>query len=324
MPNILYHASNFPPRFGTQLVGTHSLPVTWSELVWAAVTVGKPGIAYLLTYGMHSISDIIVRSHTIYANLRQTHVHVKRSALYDSLDPTEKGAASYFLGMMAAKIICARLLDTPYVFHLSMLRTLGGTSVLHTNSQPDLIGLDRSGNWIVAEAKGRTNGFSQPAMDMAKLQTRRLRMINGSYPSLRVAIQAYFAPELNFAVSDPEDHEDGADDVDFDVRVALKDYYSYTLGVTQTASETRNILGREYRFRSIEEVGISIGIDTTMPQGIENVIQTGNSLKFNQVNEAGGDDGQGTVIFPDGLAVSLDQRWSEPRMRRDPRTRRGS
>ena len=323
MPRIQYHATNFPPRYGAALSGTHNLTVTWAELVWAAITFGKPGLAHLLSHGMHSISDMIVRSHTVYANLHQTGLHLEKSALYEDLDPTEKGATSYFLGMMAAKIICSRLLDTPFVFHLSMLKTLGGTMVLHKKSQPDLIGLNSAGNWVVAEAKGRTNGYSPDAMTKAKLQTRQLRMINGTYPSLRVGIQAYFSPDLNFAVSDPDEYEDDAEDIEFDLRAAIHDYYSYVLGSSQVGRAPRKILGREYQFRAIEETGVSIGIDTTTLKRLE---QDGDfrapfANELAQVSVA--DDEQGTVTFPDGLAVSLDQRWSENRMRRDPRTRRG-
>lgn len=322
MPRIRYHASNFSPRYGPTLSGAHDLSVTWSELVWAAITVGKPGLAYLLSHGMHSVSDMIVRSHTVYANLRQSYSYFEKSALYEDLDPTEKGAASYFLGMMATKIICSRLLDTPHVFHLSMLKALGGKAVLHTKSQPDLIGRDRAGNWVVAEAKGRTNGFSAGAMSKAKLQTRQLRKINGTYPSLRVGIQAYFSPELNFAVSDPDEYDEGAADIEFDLRVALHDYYSYVLGSSQVARAPRLIFGREYLFRTFEETGVSIGIDAVSLKRLEEGVDLKSHKAYEPQEVVTGDDGQGTVAFSDGLAVSLDQRWSENRMHKDPRVRR--
>lgn len=323
MSHISYHASNFPPSYGAALSGTHNLAVTWPELVWAAITVGKPGHAYLLSHGMHSVSDMIVRSHTVYANLRQTHSYFVKSALYEDLDPTEKGAASYFLGMMATKIVCARLLDTPFVFHLSMLKTLGGSAVLYSKSQPDLIGRDRAGNWVVAEAKGRTNGFSTGAMSKAKLQTRQLRMINGTYPSLRVAIQAYFSPELNFAVSDPDEYDEGAEDIEFDTRVAIRDYYSYVLGSSQAARVPRMVRGREYLFRDVEETGVSIGVETATLKRLEQDFEFKDSQVYVPSQSLSGADGQGTVAFSDGLAVSLDQRWSENRMRQDPGTRKG-
>lgn len=323
MPWIQYHATNFPPRYGAALTGVHNLNVTWAELVWAAITVGKPGLAHLFLYGTHSINDMIVRSHAVYANLHQAGLYFEKSALYKDLDPTEKGAASYFLGMMAAKIICARLLDTPFVFHLSMLKTLGGTMVLHTKSQPDLIGLNRAGNWVVAEAKGRTNGYSPDAMTKAKIQTRQLRMINGIYPSLRVGIQAYFSPDLNFAVSDPDDYEDDAGDIDFDLRAAIYDYYSYVLDSAQVVHASRKVLGREYQFRTINEAGVSIGIDTAVLIRLGQGADFKDLFVYESLQQGVMDDGQGTVAFPDGLAVSLDQRWSENRMRLDPRARIG-
>src|ERR1035437_2264534 len=194
MPIIPYRASSFGSHWGAALTGSHLLRVTWEELVWSAVTVGKPGTAYLLAHGWHSISDVIVRSHTVYANLRQASGYCEKSSLYDDLDPTEKAATSYFMGMMAAKIICARLLQTPWLFHLSMFHALGGITMLDGKSQPDLIGLNQRGDWIIAEAKGRTNGYSAAAMNAAKAQTRKLRQINGTLPTLRVAVQAHFSP----------------------------------------------------------------------------------------------------------------------------------
>jgi hypothetical protein len=189
MPRITYTASNFAGHWGPRLTGMHEIQISWPELIWAAVTIGKPGVSYLLAHGWHSASDIIVRSHTVYANLRQVPSrHIEKSSLYVALDPTEKGATSYFIGMMAAKIVAARLLDTPWLFHLSMFHTLGGHTTLLGKSQPDLVGLNRTRGWVVVEAKGRTNGHSASAALAAKAQTRQLRQINGVSPILRVAV----------------------------------------------------------------------------------------------------------------------------------------
>jgi hypothetical protein len=158
-------------------------------------------------------------------------------------------------------------------------------------------------------------------MSKAKLQTRQLRTINGIYPSLRVGIQAYFSPELNFAVSDPDEYEEGAEDIEFDVRAAIQDYYSCVLGSSQIARVPRLILGREYLFRAIEEIGVSIGIDTETLKRLEQHSDLKDALANEPSHAVIGDDEQGTVVFADGLAVSLDQRWSEDRMRRDPRSR---
>ena len=120
MPDIAYVATNFGRHWGPALSGSGSLTVSWQELVWAAITVGKPGVAYLLAHGWHSVSDIVVRAHTVYANLQQNLNEFEKSSLYEESDPSEKRATSYFVGMMMAKIVALRLLNTPRLFHLSM------------------------------------------------------------------------------------------------------------------------------------------------------------------------------------------------------------
>src|SRR6266568_4288374 len=70
MPVVAYNASKFGGHWGSALAGSHSLSISWNELVWAAITIGKPGVAFLLAHGWHSVSDLIVRAHMVYANLR--------------------------------------------------------------------------------------------------------------------------------------------------------------------------------------------------------------------------------------------------------------
>jgi hypothetical protein len=222
--------------------------------------MGKPGVAYLLAHGWHSLSDLVVRAHTVYANLQQSYDRIEKSSLYIKLDPTEKGGISYFMGMLAAKVIGARLLDVPWLFHLSLLSATGGVATLKGKSEPDLVGLRRARDWVVAEAKGRTRGYSASAMLSAKLQTRQLRRINGSFPSLRVAIEACFSPSFHWALEDPEEFDDDAPDLDFDVDTALAMYYSAVVAATEQPSGVRRIQGREFVLREIPEVGVTVAL----------------------------------------------------------------
>ncbi|MCZ4317211.1 hypothetical protein O4H66_27745 [Comamonadaceae bacterium G21597-S1] len=321
MPLIAYGATNFKPHWGPLLAGAGLLTVTWQELVWAAITVGKPGVAHLLAHGWHSVSDNIVRSHMVYASLRQSSGQYEKSSLYGALDPTEKGATSYFMGMMAAKVLAARLLDTPWLFHLSMFRASGGILKLHTNSEPDLIGRTAMGGWVVMEAKGRTHGRSDRAMTAAKTQTRQLRRINGQFPVLRAAVQAYFQPEMRFAIDDPEEYEENAEDLNFNVRSAVEKYYSGFLRRDTQMLRDVSILGRRYIVQDHEEVGISVGVDSQVLERLaganDDALLKPLAEQANQI-EAGGP----FTIFPDGVALALDKRWSEPRMMRDPALRR--
>lgn len=320
MPRIPYTASKFGRHWGPKLYGRHQLNLTWNELVWAAMTMGKPGVAFLLAHGWHSISDLVVRSHTVYANLSENGRFIEKSSLYSGLDPTEKSGVSYFMGMLAAKVMGHRLLDVPWFFHLSMLNALGGTASLKGNSEPDLIGLRSNREWIVAEAKGRTWGHSKSAMEAAKKQTRQLRKINGQYPSLRVAVQASFSPKLHWAIEDPEEFDDNARDLQFNVENVLAMYYSASLSAIEQGQD-RAIGNRKFIVRELPEIGVSIGIDRevvarlderTMSQA-PNAFVEGAESQLHQ---------QEFVIFPDGLAIALDDRWSESRMSLDPWSRR--
>lgn len=283
--------------------------------------MGKPGVAFLLSHGWHSVSDLVVRSHTVYANLQENYSHLERSGLYSGLDPTEKSGVSYFMGMIAAKVLCARLLDTPWLFHVSMVNALGGTFALKGKSQPDLVGLRRNRNWIVAEAKGRTWGYSASAMAAAKRQTRQLRTINGQFPSLRVAVQASFNPKLEWAIEDPEEFDNDAPNLHFDLESAMMMYYSAPNEVASTG-QSRRIQQREYFIRELPEIGVTVGIDREVRDRLRKRTMSAGHLQmahYQTLNPKTHDD---FSVFSDGLAISLDQRWSAERMTRDPWARR--
>ena len=312
MTTIFCKRSAFGPSWGANFNGRHPLSAPWSTLVWAAITVGKPGLPFLTNHSWHSVSDIIVRSHMVYANLRESTGGYYKSSYYESLDPTEKGFVSYFLGMMAAKIVAADVLDVPWLFHLSMLQSLGGTATLIGRSAPDLIGLNRRMQWAVVEAKGRTNRHSSDAATAAKLQTRQLRKINGHFPFVRVAVQAFFSPELEFSVDDPDDYDDDAPDFQGNIDLAFERYYAYTVRAIHSNPKQMSIAGDEFRFGVIEELGISIGLPTKVLTMLEN-------RQFNSVarylSERRFTEGSG--VLPDGIAILLDNRWATEQMRLD-------
>ena len=219
--------------------------------------MGKPGVAFLLAHGWHSVSDWIVRSHTVYAHLGLIHGTVQKGRLYIQSDAHyEKCGISYFLGMLSAKILSARLLDVPWLFHVSMIGAIGGSITLKGKSEPDLIGGCGVMDWVVAEAKGRSFGYSSSAMTAAKLQTQQVRQINGSYPGLRVAVQAFFRPDLQWAIEDPDEIDTEAPDMAFDVSKALDSYYSAPIA-TLTRGRIRKLAGN-FIARTIPEVGITV------------------------------------------------------------------
>lgn len=47
---------------------------------------------------------------------------LRRTTAAKTLDPTEKGAVNYFLGMTFCKLFAAKLLHTPWLLHLDVFR----------------------------------------------------------------------------------------------------------------------------------------------------------------------------------------------------------
>lgn len=322
---IPYLASNFPASYSSTLFGRQILQCTWVDIVWAAITTGKPSHSSLLAHKWHSLADIIVRSHTIYANLRQESKYLKRSSLYDALDPTEKGAVSYFLGMAMAKLFATKQFDVAWLFHVSQATRHGTTITFSkgTKSQPDLIGQTTNGEWVIIEAKGRTNGLDLSAVAKAKAQTGMISTINGSIPSLRIALQVYFDEMLNVFIEDPIDTHEDAIAIDINYDDALYNYYAPAeLLITKGPVSVEEIAGINYATRTDENSGITIGLDESLINNIEKrdftkIRSEANQLRrnFNYLND-------GTVIYPDGLLVKLDARWSSKEMELDPVRRR--
>jgi hypothetical protein len=323
MLGVPYIATGFPKTAPTSLHGAHTLPVTWNDLIWAAVTVGKPGLGFLFAHGWHSISDIIVRVHTIYAALRESGDRFQRSTLYNAQDPSEKSSTSYFLGMAVAKLFAEKLLHTPWLFHISMTGSLNLAVRFRGALEPDLLGWRQDGSWLIAEAKGRTNGFSQAALDKAKLQTKAVTKVSGTKPSLRVAVQAHLDPGLSVRLHDPEPDEPGGRELDVDLQGALRRYYALATSVITGPTSRREIQGRQYDFGSLGDMGVALGMHTRVRAAIEAgnfrtlrdeaTVDTPTELKMDRIS-----------TYSDGLAIALDQRWSSERMTRQPTERSGA
>jgi hypothetical protein len=99
MPLINYVAEDFPEPFAA-VNGTNTLNVSWPFLVWSAISVGRAHLFDLFQYGQYSILEMIYRATMVWANLREdASGTIVRSEAYIGLDPSEKGAISYFFGL---------------------------------------------------------------------------------------------------------------------------------------------------------------------------------------------------------------------------------
>lgn len=203
MPSINYIANGFPGPFAA-VNGTHTINVTWPFLIRSAISVGRAELIHIVQHGEYSLFEIVYRAAMIFANLRQDEAgQITRSEAYDGLDPSEKGAISYFVGLTIAKAFAELTLNVPWLMHLDVYRDELKVA-LAGQSRPDLVGLTADGKWVAIEAKGRTNSFEMGALNNAKSQAQMLSTIGGEEPALRVGMVTHFGDgRLQFRASDP-------------------------------------------------------------------------------------------------------------------------
>lgn len=202
--DIRYTSEDFPPAYG---VSSGVLSLNWSDLVWAAITIGRPNVTYVFQHGDASIHEALFRVFMIKTALGQvgSSRRFQRTEAFKALDPTEKGAISYFLGMAVCKLFASRLLNTPWLLHLDVFGNQLSATTISGRSRPDLIGQDTSGAWHAFETKGRSGMPSADDKLKAKTQAERLVSVNGVHCTLQIGSFTFFRKDaLEFYWRDPE------------------------------------------------------------------------------------------------------------------------
>jgi hypothetical protein len=217
---IKYHSSNFDLTDFPHLPnGDQEFQFTRWELLAASFTVGRANRWAVFAHGPYSLYEMMYRSGMIAANLRKkTRGNVEQTSAYKALDPSEKSAVSYFIGLTMSKLMADKLMDIPFLMHLEVyqeeiIRKYGRIIYNPGKSRPDLIGFDSNLNPYVFEAKGRSGTFDGEAFRKAKEQAEMLISIGNPpvTPNVAVAVQAYFnaQKELQIKWKDPKSNSKG-------------------------------------------------------------------------------------------------------------------
>jgi hypothetical protein len=199
---IDYQSRSFPASYSLR---SGTLTTSWDELLWSAITIGRPSAYHVFRHGPASFHEAIFRLALVRMAVEQDwYGSLRRTDAYGALDPTEKGMVSYFLGMVLCKLFAARLLQTPWLLHLDVFRDQLNPVTLG-RSRPDLIGEDIRGHWHAFESKGRSSTPSSADKAKAKAQAQRLVSVGRTNCSLHVGSFAFFRGDaLNFYWRDPE------------------------------------------------------------------------------------------------------------------------
>ena len=204
---IPYTSRDFP---SVTIAGSGYLPIEWDDLLWAALTVGRPNRAYFLTHGNAYCYEALFRLSLVRMALSQRPFSgsLQRTNTFRSLDPTEKGAVSYFLGMAICKLFASTFLHTHWLLHLDVFRDQLDPVLLGGRSRPDLVGQDDKGAWHAFECKGRSSVPNAQDRQKAKIQAQRLVRVDSTDCSLHVGAISYFRQDdLEFHWRDPDPEE---------------------------------------------------------------------------------------------------------------------
>jgi hypothetical protein len=244
--------------------------ITEAKIIHASNTVGRAPHLPLFPFGLFSYYDYVYRVGIVLANLAlDLNGALVKSPAYNNLDPSEKSAISYFLGLIFAKVNSAEFLDTPWLMHLDVYQDLYPAETWKGNKRPDLFGLNRRRDWVVIESKGRTGGFDAEAFKTAKSQTRNIKKIDGAYPGLRIATELFFRSEqVSIRLEDPPDFDENAPDLEIPMERFLMDYYRPLLElVSRPGDDSKS--RPDMLSRTIEELDITV----SMPLGLIQILR---------------------------------------------------
>ena len=200
-----------------------------------------------------------------------------RSEAFDTLDPSEKGAASYFIGGIATQVVAEWLGYSP-LLHLdtytkAVYSPTATPASFHpsSNGRPDFFGLRRDGRYGIFESKGRAQSSSSQLRQAAKIQTQTINKIGGSDPVGRFACITYLgATQLTVEVIDPVSALEGAPDLDLEPGLIAS---HYVLIASLLEEEPKSVIDIDYdgeAFRAIEikELDLLFGVSASVLKAV--------------------------------------------------------
>jgi len=250
---------------------------TWKEILICAITAGRASFRDVSYFGYRSQLEVAYRALVVFTNFQQKRRYLKAGRNFYALDPSEKGAVSYFMASALARLYAWRELDVFWMMNLDVYSSINPYAVpidirlVDKRIRPDLIGQNASGDWCVLEAKGRSHCVPNSLRTSSKAQAKNIKSISGVTPTHMYSLCANIgANKLRVDwIDPPEPNENGLEikvDEDF---VILASYLSiYDLMISRKPVP---LIDRDERFLfvELENTMINVGISRQVWEIIE-------------------------------------------------------
>jgi len=307
MPRIEIQCNNF---WGVSGVHSRTEDFSWDDILWAAITVGRANWLHVFQHGNSSLWEIVCRVAMVRMTLRTdwNEQHYYCSSAFRALDPSEKGAVSFFVGMIMCKLFAARFLQVPWLMHLDVYRSQINPSLLSGRSRPDLVGQSLSGDWVAFESKGRSSKPYREDIDKAKIQARRIFAINGQPVRRNVALFSYYSKDrLQIYCEDPFPYDEGRGiQLKISSENLMTDYYSPLIQLISPSGLKRQFDTGE--FIHIEQDDFSIGIERGLSEYLLREDYKAAYEYLVRKKETISENGKG-IYKPDGVCVKAGENW---------------
>jgi hypothetical protein len=235
---------------------------------------------------------------------------LRRTVAVAALDPTEKGATNYFLGLAIGKLFAAKMLHAPWMLHLDVVRDKLDHCLVG-RSRPDLIGAITGGRgWVVLECKGRGSPPDLDTKNKAKEQAKRLTKVGGAPPAFLVGGVAFFDKGiLHFYWCDPEPDSEVKNPIEFDVEDEMwRHYYGPVLSLVQSNQDQYGEMLQSEVLVDIGSADLKIGIRP----GVLRLLVESRWEEARKVAEIQDNQPDDFSYQADGIAIVAGESWSKP------------
>lgn len=287
----------------------HSIQVSWEDLVWSALMVGKSNLAQLsgIDSQYTKLYDLKMRAFMLRALLAVNGKQIVKSTAFRDMEASEKVSGSFWLGMFMAKLIAAKKMNCHFLAHFDGISPDDKTllnDLLNKDSKqrPDLIGVNPSKKkLLVVEAKGTVGCKKTRTIERAKSQ------LGDNFIGIEKAISySHFnrSEELEIYTKtvcigtgktlSPEQ-----------LKTLLSKYYQPLKGLTPKARWQLKEIGIHLRFT--ETLKQYLSSDANSPNHLDNFLEQldKEEVAFDDLDAL---DQEGFKTFGDGIAIKLDSR----------------